>query len=126
VVRGRGDDAARARAARGPGDHPGRGRADRRVDRDRRATPSRSARWAGVRADRRLRAQELALPRARRSREEGGGRVRGGRVAALVFVGVGVAVVARTAQLGVGGGLGLVFGGLLVLAGGLRIYLSRR
>jgi len=52
--------------------------------------------------------------------------VRGGRVAALVFVGVGVAVVARTAQLGVGGGLGLVFGGLLVLAGGLRLYLSRR
>ena len=46
--------------------------------------------------------------------------MRGGRVAALVFVAVGVAMVARTIQLGVGGGLGLVFGSLLVLVGGLR------
>jgi hypothetical protein len=51
--------------------------------------------------------------------------VRGGPLAALLFVGVGVAVIARTVQLGVGGGLGLVFGGLLILAGGLRLYLSR-
>jgi hypothetical protein len=52
--------------------------------------------------------------------------VRGGPVAALVFLGVGIALIARAVQLGVGGGLGLVFGGLLVLAGGLRLYLSRR
>jgi hypothetical protein len=51
--------------------------------------------------------------------------VRGGPLAALAFVVVGVAVIARTVQLGVGGGLGLVFGGLLILAGGLRLYLSR-
>src|SRR5207244_2768052 len=38
----------------------------------------------------------------------------------------GLALIARTVQLGTGGGLGLVFGGLLVLAGSLRLYLSRR
>ena len=52
--------------------------------------------------------------------------MRGGPLAALLFVAVGVALVARTIQLGVGGGLGLALGGLLVLAGGLRLYLSRR
>jgi hypothetical protein len=52
--------------------------------------------------------------------------VRGGPAAALVFVGVGLALIARTIQIGVGGGLGLVFGALLLLAGGLRLYLSRR
>jgi hypothetical protein len=39
---------------------------------------------------------------------------------------VGVALIVRTVQLGVGGGLGLLFGGLLVVAGALRLYLSRR
>jgi hypothetical protein len=52
--------------------------------------------------------------------------VRGGRIAALVFLAVGAAAIARTIQLGVGGGLGLVFGSLLVLVGGLRLYLSKR
>jgi hypothetical protein len=52
--------------------------------------------------------------------------VKGGRLAALVFLVVGVAVILRTVQLGIGGGLGLLFGGLLALAGGLRLYLSRR
>jgi hypothetical protein len=52
--------------------------------------------------------------------------MRGGPAAAFVFVLVGAAVIARTVQLGVGGGLGLVFGGLLMLVGGLRLYLSRR
>jgi hypothetical protein len=52
--------------------------------------------------------------------------VRGGPAAALLFVAVGIALIARTIQVGVGGGLGLVFGSLLLLAGGLRIYLSRR
>jgi hypothetical protein len=52
--------------------------------------------------------------------------MRGGALAAGVFVAVGAAVIVRTIQLGVGGGLGLVFGALLVLAGGLRLYLLRR
>jgi hypothetical protein len=44
----------------------------------------------------------------------------------LLLVGLGVAVIARTVQSGVGGGLGLVLGGMLVLAGALRLYLSTR
>jgi hypothetical protein len=48
---------------------------------------------------------------------------------ALVFSGllvvIGVAILVRTIAAGVGGGLGLVIGGLFVLAGGLRIYLLR-
>jgi hypothetical protein len=51
--------------------------------------------------------------------------VKGGRAAALLFV-AGLALIGRTVQLGVGGGLGLVFGSLLLVAGGLRLYLSRR
>jgi hypothetical protein len=43
-----------------------------------------------------------------------------------LLVGLGVAVIARTIAAGVGGGLGLLLGGLLVLAGGLRLYLSRQ
>jgi hypothetical protein len=43
-----------------------------------------------------------------------------------LLVGLGVAVIVRTIAAGVGGGLGLLLGGLLVLAGGLRLYLSRR
>jgi hypothetical protein len=52
--------------------------------------------------------------------------VRGGAAAALVFVVLGLVVIGRTIQVGVGGGLGLVLGSLLVLAGGLRLYRSRR
>jgi hypothetical protein len=52
--------------------------------------------------------------------------VRGGPAAAVLFVAVGVAVIARTIQVGVGGGLGLLFGALLLVAGALRLYLSRR
>jgi hypothetical protein len=52
--------------------------------------------------------------------------VRGGPVAAAIFVLVGLALIARTIQVGVGGGLGLLLGGLLVVAGGMRLYLSRR
>lgn len=44
-------------------------------------------------------------------------------LAALVVV-LGLLVVARTIALGVGGGLGLLIGGLMVLGGGLRIYLG--
>jgi hypothetical protein len=46
-------------------------------------------------------------------------------VSALLIV-LGLAVVGRTIQLGVGGGLGLFLGAVLVLAGALRLYLSRR
>jgi hypothetical protein len=47
-------------------------------------------------------------------------------VLAAVTIVLGLAVIARTVQAGVGGGLGLLLGGLLVLAGGLRLYLARR
>jgi hypothetical protein len=46
-------------------------------------------------------------------------------VLAAVIVLLGVAVIARTLALGVGGGLGLLIGGLLVIGGGLRLYLLR-
>jgi hypothetical protein len=47
-------------------------------------------------------------------------------VIAVLTIVLGLAVIARTVAAGVGGGLGLVLGGLLVLAGGLRLYLARR
>jgi hypothetical protein len=43
-----------------------------------------------------------------------------------LLVVLGLAVIVRTIAAGVGGGLGLLLGALLILAGGLRIYLSRR
>lgn len=47
-------------------------------------------------------------------------------ILASVAVLVGLAIVVRTILEGVGGGLGLLLGGLLVLAGLLRLYLLRR
>ena len=44
----------------------------------------------------------------------------------IVLVVLGLAVIARTVQAGVGGGLGLLLGGMLVAAGALRLYLSNR
>ena len=44
-------------------------------------------------------------------------------LAGLVVV-LGLLVVARTIALGVGGGLGLLIGGLMVLGGGMRIYMG--
>jgi hypothetical protein len=44
----------------------------------------------------------------------------------VVLVGLGVTVIARSVQAGVGGGLGLLLGGMLVAAGCLRLYLSTR
>ena len=50
-----------------------------------------------------------------------------GRVGILTvtMIVLGVAIIVRTITLGVGGGLGFVFGALLLLAGFLRFYLSR-
>lgn len=45
-------------------------------------------------------------------------------LSALLIV-LGVIVIVRTVAEGVGGGLGLLLGGLLVLAGALRLYVSR-
>ncbi len=47
-------------------------------------------------------------------------------VLSLVLVGVGLAVIVRTVQAGVGGGLGLILGVMLFLAGALRLYLAVR
>lgn len=47
------------------------------------------------------------------------------RVLAVVLVALGLAVVVRTAVEGVGGGLGLLLGAMLVLAGVLRFSMSR-
>jgi hypothetical protein len=46
-------------------------------------------------------------------------------ILATVVVLLGVALIARTVSLGVGGGLGLLIGGLLVIGGALRLYLLR-
>ena len=51
-------------------------------------------------------------------------RRRGTAAISALLVVLGLAVIARTVQAGVGGGLGLVIGALLVAAGALRLYLS--
>jgi hypothetical protein len=47
-------------------------------------------------------------------------------VLSVALVVLGVALVVRTAQLGGGGGLGFVLGGLFVAAGAGRLYLARK
>ena len=47
------------------------------------------------------------------------------RALAVVLIALGIGIVVRTAVGGVGGGLGLVLGALLIVAGALRLYLSR-
>jgi hypothetical protein len=47
------------------------------------------------------------------------------RALALLLVVLGVTVVVRTVLNGVGGGLGLLLGGLLIVAGAARLYLAR-
>jgi hypothetical protein len=42
----------------------------------------------------------------------------------IVLVCLGAAIIVRTVQAGVGGGLGLLLGGMLVAAGVLRLYLA--
>ena len=46
-------------------------------------------------------------------------------ISALLVV-LGVVVIARTVQAGVGGGLGLIIGAMLVAAGALRLWLVTR
>jgi hypothetical protein len=48
------------------------------------------------------------------------------RALALLMIALGLGIVIRTIALGVGGGLGFLFGALLVFAGALRLYLSRQ
>jgi hypothetical protein len=48
------------------------------------------------------------------------------RTLPLVVVALGVAVIVRTLFEGIGGGLGLVLGVLLIVAGAGRLYLTRR
>ena len=102
-----------------------------RRDRDRRhrrAAEGPAEPQAGdLRAHRRLRAQERALPRARDGRE--GRRVsfyRGAvAVLAVMFVGIGVALLAVTAANG-GGVLGFLLGGLFIALGVGRLTLLRK
>jgi hypothetical protein len=49
-----------------------------------------------------------------------------GRALAVLLIALGIGVLVRTVVEGVGGGLGLFLGALLVLAGALRLYLSRK
>lgn len=48
------------------------------------------------------------------------------RVLAVLMIALGTLIVVRTIAAGVGGGLGLLLGVLLILAGALRLYLSAR
>jgi hypothetical protein len=47
-------------------------------------------------------------------------------VFSAVIVALGLAIIARTIAAGVGGGLGLLLGGVLVLAGAARFYFGTR
>jgi hypothetical protein len=47
-------------------------------------------------------------------------------ILSAVLIVLGLAVIVRTLAEGIGGGLGLLLGALLLLAGGLRLYLQRR
>ncbi len=50
--------------------------------------------------------------------------MRAARVFSVLLIALGVAVVARTIALGVGGGLGLLLGGLMIVAGVLRLWMT--
>ena len=53
-------------------------------------------------------------------------RRRGTAAISMLLVVLGVAVIVRSLQAGVGGGLGLTIGAMLVAAGALRLYLATR
>jgi hypothetical protein len=44
----------------------------------------------------------------------------------VLLIALGIGLIVRTIAGGVGGGLGLFLGALLIVAGGLRLYLSIR
>ncbi|MGH3083576.1 MAG: hypothetical protein ACRDNP_05855 [Gaiellaceae bacterium] len=46
------------------------------------------------------------------------------RILSVLMIALGIGIVVRTIVAGVGGGLGILLGALLVLAGALRLYLS--
>ena len=50
--------------------------------------------------------------------------MRAARVFSVLLIVLGVAVVARTIALAVGGGLGLLLGGLMIVAGVLRLWMT--
>jgi hypothetical protein len=50
--------------------------------------------------------------------------VRAAGIVSVLLIVLGVAVVARTIALGVGGGLGLLLGGLMIAAGVLRLWMA--
>lgn len=54
------------------------------------------------------------------------GTGRSGAIFSWVLVAMGAAIVVRTISLGVGGGLGLLIGGLMILAGALRLFMASR
>ncbi len=52
--------------------------------------------------------------------------MRNSAILSALTIGIGLALIARTIQVGVGGGLGIVIGSLLIAVGGMRFYLWRR
>jgi hypothetical protein len=53
-------------------------------------------------------------------------RRRGTAAISMLLVLLGLAVIVRSIQAGVGDGLGLIIGAMLVAAGALRLYLTTR
>ena len=53
-------------------------------------------------------------------------RRRSTAILSILVAALGIAVIARTIQAGVGGGLGLLLGVLLLLGGVLRFWLATR
>ena len=51
---------------------------------------------------------------------------RGPAIMSAIIIVLGVVLVIRTIQVGVGGGLGLLIGGLLIVGGALRLWLVTR
>jgi hypothetical protein len=49
---------------------------------------------------------------------------RSARVFAVLLIVLGIAVVGRAIALGVGGGVGLILGALMVVAGALRLWVA--
>ena len=48
------------------------------------------------------------------------------RVLSVILIVLGIGLIVRTIAGGIGGGQGLFLGALLIVAGALRLYLSRR